>query len=472
MAAGTTIKLKRKSGALTGGDLQAGEAAVDVTNNAFYFSKDGSTVTKVDPAAAGDVTKVGTPADNQVGVWTGDGTIEGDASLTFDTASDTLAIGASGDLAFGAVVVLSDAAGTTTLQNIDALDATTEATIEAAIDTLPSLTITESQVSDLGTAATLNADTDVSGNAWVLDEDDLSSDSATKLATQQSIKAYVDGAVTGLLEYKGGYAADTNTPDLDASPSGILQGDSYSVTAAGNFFAEAVEVGDFLIAEQDDPTLLGHWTVVQKNLDGYAMQTDNLSVFAATTSAQLAGVISDETGTGDLVFGTSPTIVTPSLTLQASATPTPTAEGDIQWDSDNDQIVIGDGSGQKTFSDDASLSITESQISDLGTAAAMVADNLSVFAATTSAQLAGVISDETGSGALVFGTSPALTTPQINDTSSDHQYIFAVSELTANRTITLPLLTSNDTIVFANFAQTLANKTISDSGSVIDGGTI
>lgn len=39
-----------------------------------------------------------------------------------------------------------------------------------------------------------------------------------------------------------------------------------------------------------------------------------------------------------------------------------------------------------------------------------VAGNLSQFAATTSAQLAGVISDETGSGALVFGTSPAITT--------------------------------------------------------------
>src|SRR5690606_4750613 len=33
---------------------------------------------------------------------------------------------------------------------------------------------------------------------------------------------------------------------------------------------------------------------------------------------------------------------------------------------------------------------------------------LSQFAATTSAQLAGVISDETGSGALVFANSPAL----------------------------------------------------------------
>ena len=33
-------------------------------------------------------------------------------------------------------------------------------------------------------------------------------------------------------------------------------------------------------------------------------------------------------------------------------------------------------------------------------------------------------------------TSPVLTTPQINDTSADHQYVFAVSELAADRTIT------------------------------------
>ena len=36
------------------------------------------------PAGAGDVSKVGTPVDNQVGVWTGDGTIEGAASFTYD----------------------------------------------------------------------------------------------------------------------------------------------------------------------------------------------------------------------------------------------------------------------------------------------------------------------------------------------------------------------------------------------------
>lgn len=43
------------------------------------------------------------------------------------------------------------------------------------------------------------------------------------------------------------------------------------------------------------------------------VKTDNLSVFGATTSAQLAGVISDETGTDKIVFSTSPVLVTPNL---------------------------------------------------------------------------------------------------------------------------------------------------------------
>lgn len=44
-------------------------------------------------SAGGDVSKVGTPVNNQIGVWTGDGTIEGDADLTFDTTDNTLSTG-------------------------------------------------------------------------------------------------------------------------------------------------------------------------------------------------------------------------------------------------------------------------------------------------------------------------------------------------------------------------------------------
>ncbi|KWH61608.1 hypothetical protein [Burkholderia anthina] len=58
-----------------------------------------------------------------------------------------------------------------------------------------------------------------------------------------------------------------------------------------------------------------------------ALTSSGLNQFASTTSAQLAGIISDETGTGSLVFGTNPTIagatVTGTLTvsnLSASGT--------------------------------------------------------------------------------------------------------------------------------------------------------
>ena len=60
-------------------------------------------------------------------------------------------------------------------------------------------------------------------------------------------------------------------------------------------------------------------------------------------------------------------------------------------------------------------------------------------------------------------TSPVLTTPQVNDTSADHQYVFAVSELAADRTVTLPLLAGDDEFVFKDHTQTLTNKTLTSA---------
>ena len=50
-----------------------------------------------------------------------------------------------------------------------------------------------------------------------------------------------------------------------------------------------------------------------------AYTQNNLSVFASTTSDQLRGVISDDTGTGSLVFATNPTLVTPNLGTPSAA---------------------------------------------------------------------------------------------------------------------------------------------------------
>jgi hypothetical protein len=53
---------------------------------------------------------------------------------------------------------------------------------------------------------------------------------------------------------------------------------------------------------------------------GDALTSNTLAQFAATTSLQLKGVISDETGSGSLVFATSPTLVTPILGTPTSGT--------------------------------------------------------------------------------------------------------------------------------------------------------
>lgn len=55
-----------------------------------------------------------------------------------------------------------------------------------------------------------------------------------------------------------------------------------------------------------------------------------------------------------------------------------------------------------------------------GTAFALTSGNLSQFAATTSSQLLGVLSDETGSGAAVFGTTPTISQPNIVGTTTNN----------------------------------------------------
>jgi hypothetical protein len=194
--------------------------------------------------------------------------------------------------------------------------------------------------------------------------------------------------------------------------------------------------------------------------------TDKLNVLAATSSSELAGIISDETGTGALVFANTPTLVTPnigaatgtSLVLSGDLTVngTTTTINSTEITVDDKNLTLGsvatptdagaDGGGltlkgttDKTFSwIDATDSWTSSEHMDLasgkvlkingtevlsatqytGNAATVTngittASKISALAATSSSELAGVISDETGTGALVFANTPTLVTPEI-----------------------------------------------------------
>jgi hypothetical protein len=104
-------------------------------------------------------------------------------------------------------------------------------------------------------------------------------------------KTYVDNAVVGNLVFQGGYDAATNTPDLDSSPSSsIKKGWAYVVTAAGSFFTETVEVGDFLFAQSDAPTTLADWVTVQNNVGLATATTVGIGNVAANNSASTAGM--------------------------------------------------------------------------------------------------------------------------------------------------------------------------------------
>ena len=117
---------------------------------------------------------------------------------------------------------------------------------------------------------------------------------------------------------------------------------------------------------------------------GDALTSNPLSQFAATTSAQLAGVISNETGSGVLVFNDSPSLITPSLG-------TPSA-------------LVGTNISGTASSFTASNVTTNANLTGHITSSG----NAAVLGSFTSAQLATALTNETGSGAAVFGTAPTL----------------------------------------------------------------
>ena len=131
-------------------------------------------------------------------------TVSDDSSTT-----DSVTIGTDTLNFAGGTGITSVVTDNTITFNIDSSVATLTGSQELTNKTLTSAVLT---------SAVLN--TGVSGTA-ILDEDNMASNSATQLATQQSIKAYVD-ANAGLLSWQTGVVADGSTVTVASAGEGYF----------------------------------------------------------------------------------------------------------------------------------------------------------------------------------------------------------------------------------------------------------
>jgi hypothetical protein len=107
------VGYKGATGSLTiaaGAGVTLTGATSILPNDFAILQRDGTSDSWVCLTSSANVTKVGTPVNNQVGVWTGDGTLEGDAALTYDSGTDTLtSVNFAGALTGNATTVTTNA---------------------------------------------------------------------------------------------------------------------------------------------------------------------------------------------------------------------------------------------------------------------------------------------------------------------------------------------------------------------------
>lgn len=163
-------------------------------------------------------------------------------------------------------------------------------TVSLAIDsTVTTLTGAQTLTNKTLTSPVLN--TGVSGTA-IKDEDDMASDSATHIATQQSIKAYVDSQVTAQdLDFQGDSGGALSI-DLDSETLTIAGGTGIDTTGDGNTITAAI---DSTVVTLTDAQTLTNKTIDVDNNTVSNIETDNIK--ASTLVIESEGIASNDNDT-------------------------------------------------------------------------------------------------------------------------------------------------------------------------------
>ena len=189
-----------------------------------------------------------------------------DRTITFFNATDTLVGKATTDTLTNKSVDLENNTLTGSLAEFNSALQSNSFVSLTGSETLTNKTLTAPVL----TSAVLN--TAVSGSAF-LDEDGMDSDSATKVASQQSIKAYVDASVT---QEDLDITADTGSIAIDL--------DSETLVLAGGTGLASVASGSTITVSIDSTvtTLTGTQTLTNKTLTSPTINSPTITSLTAT----------------------------------------------------------------------------------------------------------------------------------------------------------------------------------------------
>lgn len=187
-------------------------------------------------------------------------------TITSDTGTDVTVVAADTDSAG----VMTDAM----FDKLDGIEALADVTDAANVD---------------AAGATMNADTTLAGNGYFIDEDSMASDLATKVPSQQSVKAYADTKSTA------SKVESLTNKTIDANGTG----NAISNLEVADFAANVVDTDSTLAANSNTriPTQAAIKTYVDNGVQGLSWKQ---AVRAVTA---VAGTLATSFENGDIIDG-------------------------------------------------------------------------------------------------------------------------------------------------------------------------